>query len=265
MIRNSLFVLVVLAGCSYNTTNAKNTTDHNNKVESVGEEGVEHVGEATTESDAGADDVEEIEAAADDEYVCSFEISEGFDNYETTVTNMTYRLNGPSEIEIYQGDTVNFSFTTSADNCGASLLNGMLIVVSSDEIADWVTSVDNSEEEMRLVHTTGSSQIDGLQGTNCNSDGSDRQVFYEWDHTPNTPSADAYMDEVFVAAGEAEQFSFYFTQTTEIPVGTVFEIYMLDPSWIDLESGADVWDSYYYGRQGDWDTGLVVLTVTVVE
>ena len=135
-----------------------------------------------------------------------------------------------------------------------------------DEAADWVTEVEDADTAMNLSLITGQAQIDPFAGYNVMAPGADRQIFYRWDNEVVNEYSDAYMDEIFVGAGESEQFRFYFTETGHLELGTVFYIWLLDPEWTDLETASEVWDGYYWNRQADVPSdGMVKLTIEVVD
>lgn len=194
-----------------------------------------------------------------------FLINEGFDHYEETETFMVFSLVGDSEIEVRQGETAKLQIAATASNCGDAIFTGLTGVLSTIDYnpASWVTSVEHSGEDSMVSHLSGTAQFEPIDGYNAMSDAYDRQIFYTWATDVANPNTQGAMDEVYVDAATTEIFEFSFTATEYTPVGTTFDLYLIDPEWTDVGTGAEVWDTYYY--LPSWDDNVVKVRVTIVE
>ena len=213
---------------------------------------------------------EPVEEDTDDEPVdpnqCEgFLIYEGFDRYEETETFMVFSLVGDSEIEVRQGETAKLQIAATASNCGDAIFTGLTGVLSTIDYnpASWVTSVEHGGINSTVSHLSGTAQFEPIDGYNVMSDEYDRQIFYTWDTEVTNPNTRGAMDEVYVNAATTEIFEFPFAATEYVPVGTIFDLYLIDPLWNDVGTGAEVWDTYYY--LPSYDDNVVKVRVTIVE
>lgn len=224
--------------------------------------------EEPTETATGTDQPAEDDTADDpvDPKECNgFLINEGYDHYEETETFALFSIVGDSEIEVRRGETARLQFAVTASNCGDLVFTGLTVVQSVIDYtpAQWVTDVESSELQSQMANLSGSAQFGPSTGYNCNEPGYDSQLFYWWRHDIYNANIQSEMDEVYIDAATTEMFAFFFTATEYIPVGTSFDLYLMDPEWTDVGTGAEVWDSYYYSPS--FEDNLVSVRVTIVE
>lgn len=230
---------------------------------------------AVTEEDEEIDELETepgtvpVEDAGTDEDLgspgdCGFIISEGYGRYEETRSYAIFSIIGDDEIEIRPGEPATFQFAVTAHACGDIELQGLMITLSVTDYtpANWVTRVEDGEKST-MHNLSGDAEFESIDGYNCNEPGYDSQIFYDWNVEVTNPNTRGHMEEIYIEAGHTEMLEFTLIPTEGIEPGTQFELYLLDPKWIDIETGADVWDAYYHSPSRE--ANLVGIRVTVVE
>lgn len=176
-----------------------------------------------------------------------------------------FSLVGDSEIEVRQGETAKLPFTVTADSCGDIVLTGFTVVLSVIDYtpAEWVTDVEHSGEDSTVENVTGEAQFEPIDGYNSNADGYDQQLFYTWDTEVYNPNTQGAMDEVYVEAATTQILEFSFTATEYVEPGISFDLYLVDPFWVDVGTGSEVWDGIYYSP--NWEEHAVWVRVTITE
>ena len=221
--------------------------------------------EAPTPSDTGVVTDGSSGVPPGDPGACNgFLINEGFGNYEETESLAIYSLVSDSEITVKQGEEVKFLFAVTASHCGDIILTGLTIVQSVIDYtpADWVTAVEHSGESSSISSLSGSAQFDPSNGYNITADDSDFSIFYPWEHDSFGGHTVSEMDEVNISSSTTEVLEFSFTATEYTEPGVVFELRLISPEWIDVATGAEVSDEYYYLSEVGNDGVQLQVTVT---
>lgn len=259
---------IFAAACSdYNMVQKDEDTDVEMYVTPDSGEPVDTDVEDTGDSDVPVDTDEEAEEEPVDPKECNgFLINEGMGHYQATDTYAIFSLVGDSEIEVHQGETAKLPIAVTASNCGDLILTGFTVALSTLDHAtpaDWVTNVEHSGQAATVENTSGSAQFESNEGYNLFVDGAAFQHFYRWDSDVSSFGSQAEMDDVYVDAATTQIVEFSFTATEYVEPGTSFEMYLSDPFWMDVGTGAEAWDTYYY--LPSFEDNAVRVTVTIVE
>lgn len=169
-----------------------------------------------------------------------------------------FTLVSDPEIEVRQGETVRFMFAITAHECGDVVLNGFKVVqVTVDSTpASWVTAVEHSGQTSTVANLSGETQFVPTDGYNITSDDYDSRIYYGWQNYAYDTSIQGVMEEVYVEAATTEILVFTFTATDYIESGTSFDLYLLDPTWVDVGTGSEALD---------FGTESVSIRVTIIE
>lgn len=260
-----LSALFALTGCGQ-VENGLTPLDRNSVEHTEGDEDNFDVDELetdeTTEPDPSNEEDEQPYSPGD----CNgFIISEGFGHYKETQSYASFSLIGDREVEVSVGEEVTLLFAVTAHVCGDIVVTGMTIIQSviDDQPADWVTEVEHDGINSTMTNPSGGAEFQAIDGYNVTTDWHDRNIFYEWDVDVWNSNVQGQMEEIVVETNTTELIEFTFTVPDSIESGTIFNLRLLDPEWIDVGTGAHVWDTSYY--LPDMEENIVGIEVTVVE
>ena len=150
---------------------------------------------------------------------------------------------GETAIVVHQGETINYTFSVRASECGDINLNMASLLVFDREEDQFVEDVIAAEIPMSLTNTTDGVTYSPAATTTTHT--SSNGVVYTWyDCAAGVGEAyDCNMETLPIAAGEEKWFTFSFTATDYIPAGITVTVGVDMPMWTDVVSDTLVWDT----------------------
>lgn len=188
-----------------------------------------------------------------------FVVQQAFRDDAITTSYATFSPVGDTFIEVRPGETARYQLAITASDCG-NVTSHMIDIALDDEGGhDWLQLVNDAQVGMVLENQTEGITYDEYATHTLNVSNGD-SLFYTWydgEVGGSLNGAADNMDEINVEAGRSKIVEFDFTATEFAPIGTSFDVFLIDACWTDEATAQYVCDL----NAGDG----TAITVTIIE